>query len=314
MLTNQFLQLALLTAANLPGLVNAGIDPAAAYGTAVQQLPLNPPSAVANESSTIERELLLEECDPTISICGTTADIKVIRTHKSTKTITTTHTHETIIVRSPPNVSGPYTVLIQTQELPTSTRTVVEVIVSTSTTRVEGQCRDTIIYEEIIPTTVVVEINTTTTREFVPIVPVTVTTVSWVEHKKISQCIIKRTSTSLAPGPGYGSASPPPGAPSQQPPPAAGSGGNYNSGQPAPSIPPVGASSGQGSGSQSSAPSSSSQQSSSTSESASGGVYGSASGGVSQASGASASSSVSGTSRASGASSSTSSSTSRSTR
>ncbi|KAG5803073.1 hypothetical protein H9Q74_012730 [Fusarium xylarioides] len=230
MLTNQFLQLALLTAANLPGLVNAGI--------------------VANESSTIERELLLEECDPTISICGTTADIKVIRTHKSTKTITTTHTHETIIVRSPPNVSGPYTVLIQTQELPTSTRTVVEVIVSTSTTRVEGQCRDTIIYEEIIPTTVVVEINTTTTREFVPIVPVTVTTVSWVEHKKISQCIIKRTSTSLAPGPGYGSASPPPGAPSQQPPPAAGSGGNYNSGQPAPSIPPVGASSGQGSGSQ----------------------------------------------------------------
>ncbi|KAF5705052.1 hypothetical protein FGLOB1_8192 [Fusarium globosum] len=96
----------------------------------------------------------------------------------------------------------------------------------------------------------IIPVNTTTTLEFVPIVNITSVTTSWVEHKKISQCIIKRTSTGLAPGPGYSSAPPPPSAPSQQSPPAAGSGGNYNSGQPAPSAPSAGASSAQGSGSQ----------------------------------------------------------------
>ncbi|KAF4438072.1 hypothetical protein FACUT_5235 [Fusarium acutatum] len=232
MLNNWLLKLDLLAMASLLRLVTAGADQVAAYGSVVQQQPLNPPSAVANDSLTIEGEELLDECDPTISICGTTADVKVIRTHKSTSYVTKVNEH----------------VVITT--LPTSTRTVFEVIVSTNTTSIEGQCRDTIVYEEIIPTTVVVEINTTTTREFVPIVPTTVTTVSWVEHKKISQCIIKRTSTGLAPGPGYGSAASPPSPPSQHPPPPASSGGNYNSGQPAPSIPPAGGSSGQGGGSQ----------------------------------------------------------------
>ncbi|PNP82212.1 hypothetical protein FNYG_04401 [Fusarium nygamai] len=295
MLTNWFPQLAILTVTILPRLATAGSDAAAAYGT-VAQPSLDLPDAASNASSTIESEALLEECDPTITVCGTTANVKVVRTHNVTSYVTNYHVHEEIT------------------ELPTSTRTVVSVIVSTNTTNVEGQCRDTTVYIEPTPLIVTVDVNTTTTREVVPITNVTSVTTSWVPHKKISQCIIKRTSTGLAPGPGYGSASPPSSAPSQQPPPATGSGGNYNSGQPAPSIPAVGGSSGQGSGSQSSAPSSSSQQSSSTtSESVSGSMYGSASGSASRASGASASSSVSETSRASGASSSTSSSTSRST-
>ncbi|CCT66503.1 uncharacterized protein FFB20_09903 [Fusarium fujikuroi] len=291
MLTSRLLQ---LTVAILPRLAAAGSDPAAAYGT-VAPPSLDLPDAVSNASSTIESEALLEECDPSITVCGTTANVKVVRTHNSTIFVTRHHVHEEIT------------------ELPTSTRTVVEVIVSTNTTNIEGQCRDTTVYVEPTPLIVTVDVNTTTTREVVPIVNITSVTTSWVEHKKISQCIIKRTSTGLAPGPSYSSAPPPPSAPSQQSPPAAGSGGNYNSGQPAPSVPSAGASSAQGSGSQSSAPSSSSQSSSSTSESVSGSIYGSASGSFSRASGASAGSSASGASRASGASSSSSSSTSRST-
>ncbi|KAF5530338.1 hypothetical protein FMEXI_13626 [Fusarium mexicanum] len=304
MLTNWFLQLAILTAATLPRLATAGSDVAAPYGSAA--IPTtNLPVAVSNASSTIEHELLLEECDPTISVCRTTADIKVIRTHKSTSTSTTTRTHVTTIVRSPLSTFDSYIVLTQTQELPTSYRTIVEVIVSTTIIDVEGQCRDTIIYEELDPTTVTVEVNTTTTREFVPIVPTTVKTTSWVPHTKISQCIVKRTSTGLAPGPGSSSAPPAPRAPPKKAPPAGGSHGNYNSGQPAPSIPPAGASSDQGSGRQSSAPFTSSEESSSISESTSGSDSG--------ASGASASSIASGgASNASGASSSTSSSSSRS--
>ncbi|KAF5581851.1 hypothetical protein FPANT_8770 [Fusarium pseudoanthophilum] len=310
MLCSWFPQLAILTAATLPRLAIAGSAQAAPYGGTASPSP-DLPVAVSNSSSTIEHELLLEECDPTISICRTTADIKVIRTHKSTETTTTTKTYET--------------------ELPTSYRTVVEVIVETTIIDVEGQCRDTIIYEEIEPTTVIVEVNTTTTREIVPIVPTTIKTTSLVPHTKISQCIVKRTSTGLAPGPGRSSAPPAPSAPSQQAPPAVGSPGNYDSGQPAPSIPPAGASSDQSSGRQryvhfdehfdqcpnnflrrrlansrssSSAPVPSSEESSFTSESTSGSDFG--------ASGASASSSASGTSNASGASSSTSSSSSRS--
>ncbi|SCO39638.1 uncharacterized protein FFNC_06972 [Fusarium fujikuroi] len=228
MLTSRLLQ---LTVAILPRLAAAGSDPAAAYGTLAPPS-LGLPDAVSNASSTIESEALLEECDPTITVCGTTANVRVVRTHNSTIFVTRHHVHEEIT------------------ELPTSTRTVVEVIVSTNTTNIEGQCRDTTVYVEPTPLIVTVDVNTTTTREVVPIVNITSVTTSWVEHKKISQCIIKRTSTSLALGPSYSSAPPPPSAPSQQSPPAAGSGGNYNSGQPAPSVPSAGASSAQGSGSQ----------------------------------------------------------------
>ncbi|KAF5234785.1 hypothetical protein FANTH_11974 [Fusarium anthophilum] len=249
MLTSRFLKLAILTATTLPRLATASSDVASPYGSVPKPTP-QLPVAVSNASSTIERELLLEECDPTISVCRTTADIKVIRTHKSTKTSTITKTHQTIIVRAIQSAFDSYIVLMKAQELPTSTRTVVEVIVSTTIIDVEGQCRDTIIYEEISPTTVTVEVNTTTTREFVPIVPITVKTTSWVPHTKISQCIVKRTSIGLAPGPGSSSAPPAPRAPPKKAPPAAGSPGNHNSGQPAPSIPPAGASSDQGSGRQ----------------------------------------------------------------
>ncbi|KAF5673946.1 hypothetical protein FDENT_10161 [Fusarium denticulatum] len=210
MLTSWFLQLAILAATTLPRLAAAGSDPAAAFGS-VAQPSLDLPDAVSNASSTIESEALLEECDPTITVCGTTANVKV--------------------------------------ELPTSTRTVVSVIVSTNTTNVEGQCRDTTVYIETTPLIVTVDVNTTTTREVIPITNITSVTTSWVPHKKISQCIIKRTSIGLAPGSGYASASPPPSAPSQQPPPATGSADSYNSVQPAPSIPAAGASSAQGSGS-----------------------------------------------------------------
>lgn len=89
----------------------------------------------------------------------------------------------------------------------------------------QGQCRDTTIYEETTPLIVTVDVNTTTVKEFVFIVPTTVTTVSIVEYKQTAQCIIKRTSTGLAsspisepspdqPGNGSGSAQPTPDMPS----------------------------------------------------------------------------------------------------
>ncbi|RKL43241.1 hypothetical protein BFJ72_g4654 [Fusarium proliferatum] len=90
----------------------------------------------------------------------------------------------------------------KTQTLSMSIRTVVEVVVSTNTKRVEGvplckefipgltdqqgQCRDTAVYEETILLILTVEVDTTTTLEFVPIATTTATTTLWVEHKKIS--------------------------------------------------------------------------------------------------------------------------------
>ncbi|KAF5565604.1 hypothetical protein FPHYL_4158 [Fusarium phyllophilum] len=97
MLTNWFLQLAVLTVTILPRLADAGSDPAPAYGT-VAQPSLDLPDAVSNASSTIESEALLEECDPTITVCGTTANVKVVRTHNSTSYVTNYHVHEEITV------------------------------------------------------------------------------------------------------------------------------------------------------------------------------------------------------------------------
>ncbi|KAJ4065366.1 hypothetical protein NW756_004641 [Fusarium oxysporum] len=214
MLSNWFLQLALLALAGLPRLVTADADPSALYGNVVQQ-PLNPPAVGGQNASDAEGELLLDECDASITACGTTADVKIIRTHKETSYVTHIHVFEDITT------------------LPTSTRTVTEVVVSTKTTSIE------------------VDVNTTTTREFVPIVPKTVTTVSWVEHKKISQCIIKRTSTSLASsdpsGSDSGSAQPVSSAQSSQHsiPSVSPSGVDSNSGQPTASADPVQQSSGQ---------------------------------------------------------------------
>ncbi|KAJ4044309.1 hypothetical protein NW763_011181 [Fusarium oxysporum] len=232
MLSNWFLQLALLALAGLPRLVTADADPSALYGNVVQQ-PLNPPAVGGQNASDAEGELLLDECDASITACGTTADVKIIRTHKETSYVTHIHVFEDITT------------------LPTSTRTVTEVVVSTKTTSIEGQCRDTTVYEETTPLIVIVDVNTTTTREFVPIVPKTVTTVSWVEHKKISQCIIKRTSTSLASsdpsGSDSGSAQPVSSAQSSQHsiPSVSPSGVDSNSGQPTASADPVQQSSGQ---------------------------------------------------------------------
>ncbi|KAK0385138.1 hypothetical protein NLU13_7616 [Sarocladium strictum] len=207
MVANSFLQLAVLAAAGLPRLVAAGADPSPVYDPVGQQ-PINPPIAVANAStSSVEGEILLDECDTSITACATTADVKVVRTHKSTQYVTNFHTFESISTLTP------------------STRTVTQVVVSTRTTSVEGQCRETIIYEEPTPLIITVDVNTTVVRDFVPIVPTTVTTVSWVEHKQTSQCIIRKTSTGLAAGPGSSSATPAPSAPppSQPNPPAAGS-------------------------------------------------------------------------------------------
>lgn len=73
------------------------LDPAAAYGTVVPPS-LDLPDAVSNASSTIESEALLEECDPTITVCGTTANVKVVRTHNVTSYVTKYHVHEEITV------------------------------------------------------------------------------------------------------------------------------------------------------------------------------------------------------------------------
>ncbi|KAI5459232.1 hypothetical protein BGZ63DRAFT_426520 [Mariannaea sp. PMI_226] len=316
MLTNWFLQLAFLAAAGAPKLVAAGaglfslfksrhlylhtridtdntyllVDPSAIYDNAVQQ-PLNPPGAVANSSSpTIEGELLLDECDTSITACATTADIKVIRTHKSTLYVTNLHVIESITVLSLLNLYD----LIFYSDTSSDARpihpdcnpghslndddkhrryiTLNESSVSAVLTNHQGQCRETRVYEETTPLIVTVDVNTTTVREFVPIIPTTVLTTSWVKHKQTSQCIIRKTSTGLASGFGSSSAAPVPSASSSQhpAPPAGSSGPKYNSGQPAPSAPPAHPSSSHGSGRPSSAPPSSSQQAPVGSGSASG--------------------------------------------
>ncbi|KAL3593346.1 hypothetical protein FPOAC2_07642 [Fusarium poae] len=179
MISHTLLHLLLLPIAGLPRLAAAGADPSAYPGDAGQQLPNLAIVLMNGSSSTEEGEQLMEECDASITACATTADVKIIRTHASTKYVTNLHVFESVSTVS------------------TSTRTFTQVKVSTKTTSVEGQCRDTTIYEEPTPLTVTVDVNTTTVKEFVHIVPTTITTVSIVEHKQTAQCIIKRTSMGL---------------------------------------------------------------------------------------------------------------------
>ncbi|KAJ4319848.1 hypothetical protein N0V84_006129 [Fusarium piperis] len=206
MLCEWFLKLALVAAGGLPRLVAAGADPSAYYGDVGQQ-PLNPQIVVANESaSSVEGVLMMDECDASITACGTTADVKVIRTHTSTSYVTKPRVFESVTTLAPSIV------------------TVTQVRVETRTTSTEGQCRDTVVIEETTPLTVTVDVNTTTIREFVPIQYTTVTEVSIVDHKQIAQCIIKSSSTGLP--------SSRPVAPSADP-----SGFSSDSAEPAPSEP-----------------------------------------------------------------------------
>ena len=193
----------------------------------------NVSGAVANAtSSTVEGELLLDECDTSITVCATTADIKIIRTHKSTSYVTNLHVVESITVLSLLNLNE-LVLYSHTSSEPSRIhpdcnpgcsldddhqRRRYTALDKSSVSAVlinhPGQCRETIIYEETTSLIVTVDVNTTTIREFVPIVNTTVLTTSWVKHKQNSLCIIRKTSTGLVSGPGSGTATPAPSVPS----------------------------------------------------------------------------------------------------
>ncbi|KAL6366301.1 hypothetical protein LRP88_00049 [Fusarium phalaenopsidis] len=240
MLSNQFLQLALLAAVGLQKLVLAGADPSPVYGNIGQQALYQQP-AVANTTDEIEQ--LMEECDESITACAATAKNKVISTYTSTIYTTNIHVHEEVTTIS------------------TSTRTYTEVEVSTETTTIEGQCRETEFVQAPIPQIVTVDVNTTTTREYVHITSTTTKVLSVVKYKQTAQCIVRKKSTGLAPfppsaptanPPGYGSnpSQPHSNEPTsrQVPPASSPSGFASDSSQPARSEPPSHPSSGRGGG------------------------------------------------------------------
>ncbi|KAJ3469667.1 hypothetical protein MRS44_003732 [Fusarium solani] len=240
MLSNQFLQLALLAAVGLQKLVLAGADPSPVYGNIGQQALYQQP-AVANTTEEIEQ--LMEECDESITACAATAKNKVISTYTSTIYTTNIHVHEEVTTIS------------------TSTRTYTEVEVSTETTTTEGQCRETEFVQAPIPQIVTVDVNTTTTREYVHITSTTTKVLSVVKYKQTAQCIVRKKSTGLAPfppsaptanPPGYGSnpSQPHSNEPTsrQVPPASSPSGFASDSSQPARSEPPSHPSSGRGGG------------------------------------------------------------------
>ncbi|KAG4260817.1 hypothetical protein FPRO03_02640 [Fusarium proliferatum] len=78
------------------------------------------------------------------------------------------------------------------------TRVITSISVVTVRNQTEGLCRDTSTIYEAEPLIVTVDVNITTTREFVPIVNSTLVVVSEVTAAALQQCFIKQTSLALA--------------------------------------------------------------------------------------------------------------------
>ncbi|KAM6520098.1 hypothetical protein FALCPG4_013650 [Fusarium falciforme] len=138
---------------------------------------------------------------------------------------------------------------------------------SVALTNNSGQCRETDFVQAPIPQIVIVDVNITTTREYVHIASTTTKVTSTVKYKQTAQCIVRKKSTGLAPfPPSAPTANPPrygsnPSQPhsneptSRQIPPASSpSGFASDSSQPARSEPPSHPSSGRGGGRPSSIP------------------------------------------------------------
>ncbi|KAF4470616.1 hypothetical protein FALBO_2482 [Fusarium albosuccineum] len=175
MLATSILRMAVITTPWLAKLVAAAagelvID----FDEPVVQQPLIS-TVVVNEPTTIVDQAPVKTrstCHPSISVCGSLANVMVIHSHNSTTYVTRNHTQTKISVLSP------------------HYNTVTEVSVTTINTRTEGLCRNTSIIYEPEPLTVTVDVNVTTTREFVPIKNITTTIVSTVTAKALEQCIV----------------------------------------------------------------------------------------------------------------------------
>ncbi|KAH6892528.1 hypothetical protein B0T10DRAFT_560107 [Thelonectria olida] len=123
------------------------------------------------------------ECAPSITVCGKTDTVLVIHSPKSTSYATVNHTTTTTV------------------ELPTQTNVITQVTVETVNPETEGHCRSTtVIYDDVV-TTITVDVNVTTTCEFVPIENSTTIVTSRVTGKAIEQCYLKTTDSSTSSSP-----------------------------------------------------------------------------------------------------------------
>ncbi|KAG7419243.1 hypothetical protein ACKAV7_005238 [Fusarium commune] len=78
------------------------------------------------------------------------------------------------------------------------TRVITSISVVTVKNQTEGLCRDTSTIYEAEPLIVTVDVNITTTREFVPIVNSTLVVISEVTAAALQQCFIKQSSLASA--------------------------------------------------------------------------------------------------------------------
>ncbi|KAM0073020.1 hypothetical protein ACKRZS_013881 [Fusarium odoratissimum] len=120
------------------------------------------------------------DCPPDISVCGKTTNVEVVHHHNETIYTTQNHTKTTTKTMSP------------------HTRVITSISVVTVKNQTEGLCRDTSTIYEAEPLTVTVDVNITTTREFVPIVNSTLVVISEVTAAALQQCFIKQTSLASA--------------------------------------------------------------------------------------------------------------------
>jgi len=149
--------------------------------------------------------VLVGDCDASITACGTTAEMKIIRVPGKTVYVTSNNTFEDL------------------KTLPTVTSTTTIHEYTTVTTSTEGACQNTTyITDTNREVTVTVQLNITTTRDFVPVVFTGKTETITVNEKATEQCIVMNP-INFFPAPTNPSiANPvepaPPGGPSLQPP------------------------------------------------------------------------------------------------
>ncbi|CAM1505809.1 Fc.00g114460.m01.CDS01 [Cosmosporella sp. VM-42] len=171
---NSLLQVTLLAVAGLPQLVAAGVD---AYMAGVQQPPV-PPNFPQMD---VIEGVLMDDCGDNISVCGKTADIRIVYEHAVTSYETNYKIFETVTT------------------LPAETVVVTKVEFITTTTTTEGQCRSTTTIVNEKPLIITVDVNVTSTREFVPVTTSTTVSTSTVSEKAIEQCIIKTKLVTVPP-------------------------------------------------------------------------------------------------------------------
>ncbi|KAF5006733.1 hypothetical protein FDECE_6910 [Fusarium decemcellulare] len=175
MLATSILRIAVITTPWLAKMVAVAADVPVVQQPLISTVVMNEPVTIVDQAPVKTRST----CHPSISVCGSSANVMVIHSHNSTTYVTRNHTQTKISI-----------LILNKQVLSPHYNTVTEVSVTTINTQTEGLCRNTSIIYEPEPLTVTVDVNVTTTREFVPIKNITTTIVSTVTAKALEQCIV----------------------------------------------------------------------------------------------------------------------------